>query len=149
MANRMRPYQHWDLIELGDTLTQHVERLSCADEMKRIWIDLINEAIKSKDWNVLQDYNGCTMFQDHLHPDPACFIHDYSWITGRGGAVSDRVFYHMMLAEGMTKSMARFRWFAVRCGWVFYFYWKYIKQRKLKPVSKNMARMDQFLKDLK
>lgn len=146
MKKRLAPYQHWDLNELKDTLELHVNRLSCGSHTKRLWIKLIDDAFRSERWDVLKQYNGCTMLQDHLHPDPACFIHDFMWITGHGGAVSDRIFYNCMISEGMNGGKSWRRWLGVRIGWLCYFQWKYMKNRTLVPISKNMIEFDNHFK---
>jgi len=147
MKKRLMPYQHWNRNELRDTLENHVERFCVSERFKSHWTKLIGDAFRSEHWNVLDDYNGCTMLQDHLHPDPACFVHDFMWITGHGGVVSDRIFYHCMISEGMPPKKAWRRWFGVRVGWYCFFMWKYLSKRDLKPITKTMADFDKYLKN--
>lgn len=142
---RLKPYSNWTRTELAKTLITHINRLEIDKELKVLWIDLVNEAFDSKDWNVLEDYNGCTVVQDFFHPCPACFVHDYMGITGRGGRVSDRIFYHLMIAEGMPNGKSKRRWFAVRVAWYGYFLWKHIVRRSLKPTTRAMIALDKYL----
>jgi hypothetical protein len=113
--------------------------------LKTLWKGIIIESFESDRWDVIADYNGCTAVQDMFHPCPACFVHDYSWISGMGGRVADRVFYGLMLAEGMKKSKARFRWFAVRVGWFSYFRWKYVFRRNWRQPSDLLIELDIYL----
>lgn len=143
---RMKPYQMWNKLEMRDMLETHVDRLDLPDAFKMHWIRLIYDAFRSGQWNVLHDYNGCSLVQDLLHPDPACFVHDFMMITGHGGTVCDRIFYHCMIATGMAPSKAWRRWFAVRVGWFCFYMWKYMVKRRLKPITKTMADFDKYLK---
>lgn len=138
---RLRPYMNWTEDELLSTLVSHVKRLNIPEELRDLWIVVIEESFESPYWNVIQDYNGCTIVQDHFHPCPACFVHDYMWIAGCGGRISDRIFLKLMEAEGMSKNKSRFRWFGVRVGWVCYFYWSNIKRRNLKNPTPNMVKL--------
>jgi hypothetical protein len=109
-----------------------------------LWCALIEEAFKTKDWDIIGEYNGCTVVQDYFHPCPACFLHDYMWITGRGGLMSDNIFYHLMIVEGIGKKKAWRRWLAVRTGWYFYYMWKYIIKRNWKMPTQTMRDLDQY-----
>jgi|GEM_PF-2819146 len=146
--NRLLPYSHWTLAELHTKLKHIV--LDFATEgtidvtLRNFWTSLIQEAIDSKDWNPIQEFNGCTIVQDMFHPCPACFVHDYMWITGHGGKIADNIFFHLMIAEGMKKSKARRRWFAVRIGWFTWFRWKSIKSRNLSKPTMTMERLNNY-----
>ncbi len=146
MANkRLRPYSTWTPKELRLKLESDINyKLDIPYELKKLWIDIIREAFLSEDWNIIEDYNGCTLVQDQLHPCPACFVHDYMWITGHGGAMADNIFYEMMLAEGMTKAKAKRRWFGVRVGWFAYFRWKYIITRKYQQPTLAMVKLNEY-----
>lgn len=143
--NRLRPYKNWDKEELRLTLRNHVDRLQLDAVLTAAWHNVIEEAFISPYWDVIEDYNGCTIVQDYFHPCPACFVHDYMWIAGYGGVLSDKIFYNLMLAEGMPKGKSMFRWFGVRVGWIFYFYWRNIKKRKLKVPTNLMYELHRVL----
>ena len=143
---KLTPYTNWTKKELQYSLKVHVSRLDINHELKDLWKDLIDEAFQSEFWNVIYDFNGCTLVQDMFHPCPACFVHDYMWISGHGGYISDRIFFNLMISEGMSKSKATRRWFAVRVGWYFSFMWKYILQKKYMNPTEKMIKIDQYFK---
>lgn len=144
--DRLKPYTSWTVEELEDKLIKDVYSIdSIGIRFKRLWIDLIKEGFQDDNWNVLNDYNGCTIVQDFKHPDPACFCHDYMWITGHGGAKSDRIFKALMKAEGMPKAKINRRWFGVRVGWIFGFYWKYKIKGTLKKPTKAMINILNYI----
>lgn len=145
-VSKNTPYKNWSDKELRHTLIDHIHRLKLESKLTELWIDIVNEAHLSDQWNMIEDYNGCSIVQDMFHPCPACFVHDYMWISGRGGKVSDRIFYHLMIAEGMRKSKAWRRWLAVRVGWIFFYQWKYIIKRKWMNPTKAMLNLNKYFK---
>lgn len=90
--------------------------------------ELIFEAIKSNEWALKTDYDGCTGVSDlnHLGFPFDCLVHDFHWITGRGGALSDKIFYDLMIARGVPKWRARKRYLGVRLGWFGFYKWKHL-----------------------
>lgn len=144
---RLTQYRNWTKKELRHALKTHVARLSIDGQLTNLWIDIIDEAFESEYWNVIDDFNGCTLVQDHFHPCPACFVHDYMWISGHGGYISDRIFFNLMRSEGMTKSKSTRRWFAVRVGWYFGYMWKYIFSRKFMNPTDKMIEIDNYFKN--
>lgn len=140
------PYRNWTERELKDTIIIHLNRIDTNPLFKRMWKDLVNEAFESKDWKVISDYNGCTMLQDFFHPCPACFVHDYMWVTGHGGRMSDRIFKACMKAEGMSNYSSNVRWFGVRLGWIFGYYWKYKLKGQLKKPTDAMKEINKFIR---
>lgn len=145
--SRLKPYRNWTKNELKDVLLKHVNRMELSSLLRILWIDLILEAFESNYWNVIQDYNGCTIVQDWLHPDPACFCHDYMWISGHGGKLSDEIFKALMIAEGMPKGKLTRRKFAVRMGWIFGFKWKYKAKRTQKEPTKAMINLHNYIQN--
>lgn len=143
--SRVMPYKNWTEDELKLKFIRDVHGMQIAPGLKTLWTNIILEAFDSERWNVIRDYNGCTAVEDMFHPCPACFVHDYSWLTGMGGKVADNVFYGLMLAEGMNKSKAYRRWFAVRVGWFSYFRWKYVFNRNWRLPTNNLHELDIYL----
>ena len=127
--SRFSPYQYWTRTQLAEQLTSLSFALNMSKEIRH----LIEEAINSKDWDPLMDFDGCTIVQDMYHPCISCFLHDYLAQTGQGGAENDELFYYLMLEEGLKDSKAKRRWFGVRVGWIFWLKWKSINKRNLKP----------------
>ena len=145
----MRPYELWEAEELRELSIDHVKRLKVANHLERLWVALINEAFESKYWNPIKDYNGCTIVQDTKHPSMACLCHDYMWISGHGGFVADRIFYELMIAQGVGKGRAVRRWLMVRLGWYLFYMWKYILKRKFMKPTKAMIDIDTYLQYIK
>lgn len=148
-GGRLEPYKNWNNQELKETLLLHVNRLAINPELRHLWRELIHDAFNNKKWSPMIDYNGCTAVQDYGHPDLACFVHDYMWICGHGGRMSDRIFYHLMRASGMTKPQALRRWVAVRIGWFTWFMWKYIKRRNWEQPTDAMKNMNNYIVSLR
>lgn len=139
-----KPYKNWTKKELERTLVRHVGRLDISEGLKFNWTALITEAFKS-DWDPIEDYNGCSVVQDYFHPCPACFCHDYMWINGHGGKMSDVIFYHLMIAEGMKQQKAKRRFYGVRLAWVFFYKWNYLICRKINGNTEAMKRLFDYL----
>jgi len=146
--NRLRPYQNWNEKEFKDIMIRHIKGLIIDVKLKNLWIELITDAFNSENWDVLNDYNGCTIVQDYLQPSMSCFCHDFMWITGHGGIMADRIFKFLMKAQGLPKGKANRRWFGVRVGWIFGFYWKYKFKGELKPPTKSMINLNNYIKNL-
>lgn len=82
----------------------------------------VMEALDSKEWNWQEDCDGCTFISENWEGIyPPCLVHDYMWITGRGGYQSDLIFLDLMLEYKLPKLKAYFRFFAVRLAWVLYY----------------------------
>lgn len=139
------PYQYWTKDELKKKLIDHINKINPPKTFKNHWITLVHDACNSYEWDVISQYNGCTIVQDLIHPCPACFCHDFMWISGHGGKVSDYIFKELMLAEGMKKCKAKRRFIGVRVGWFFWFKWK----RKQQKPTKNMMQFYKYLKNRK
>lgn len=146
---RTAPYSNWQPEHLERVIVRHIKQQDVSDLFKAHWITLIKEAFNSTSWNVCQDFDGCTLVQDFKHPSLACLPHDYMWICGHGGPMADRIFYNLMIAEGMNKNKAFRRWLAVRVAWIVFFQWKNIIKRNWKKPTKAMIDFDNFLKDPK
>lgn len=141
----MKPYKNWTNNELRYTLIKHVYRICGESDFSELWVDLIKEAFDSNEWKIRDQYDGCTLVQDYYHPCPACFVHDYMCQTGRGGVMCDRIFKTCMEAEGMPKWKINVRWFAVRCYFVCYSFWKYVNLRELKKHSNAMLKINEYI----
>jgi hypothetical protein len=144
---RLKPYQNWEEKELRTKLIKDVANLNIDDTLVLLWANIIKEAFNDKSWNVIEDYNGCTAVQDYIHPCPACFVHDYMWITGHGGAMADRIFYYLMRAEGMPANKSKRRWFAVRFMWYVGYMWKYIITRNWEPPTNSMLALNKYFEE--
>ena len=92
------------------------------------FIDLIQLAMNSKDWDWFRDSDGCTLAPNYWPTNfhPACLVHDYHWRTGRGGYWSDRIFLELMKIYSIPKWQRLTRFALVRFGWFAFFKWKHL-----------------------
>jgi hypothetical protein len=127
------PYQEWTRDEFMSQLEKHEEIMNLSTSMLRYY----RHMVYSEAWNPQIQFNGCSIVQDSYHPDPNCFNHDYAWVTGQGGYLSDRLFYVCMVASGMGKSRAKARWIFVRIGWLGYYKWKHLAARNVNPICEE------------
>lgn len=139
--DRLIPYRYWTKPQFKKAILTNLDYLNVPIELHNLWRDLIIEGLNSKEWDSLIDYNGCTIVQDILHPCPACFCHDYMWISGHGGKDSDKLFKLFMSFEPMSKAKINRRWLGVRIGWFLWFKWK----RKNKGNTKAMINLISYL----
>lgn len=113
------PYAYWSRGELYEKLLP--QALDTGVKTR-----ILKEACYDDRWIPSRDFNGCSVIQDPLHPYLPCFIHDYRWVTGQGGNLSDIEFRNNLIKAGLSKVKAWRFYFAVRLGWLFYFKWKYL-----------------------
>lgn len=120
----MKPYVNYTNTELKELLIQQHGFTNAPDYI----IDLIEMAFQDS-WNPVMEFDGCTVVEDFTHPDVACFIHDWLWVTGKGGEFSNKLFYKLMRWGGMSKQISRRRYIAVKLAWNFWFRFK----KRLEP----------------
>lgn len=138
-----RPYAFWTRKELSYHLFKQADAIKAPDWVRKI----IEEAVNDESWEPTKDFDGCSIVQDIYHPCVACFIHDYLWKTGRGGSLSDFIFYQIMLIDGTGKKRAKRRWLGVRLGWILKFKWKHLMNRNIEPFSEIMLEVLKMRKD--
>ncbi len=82
----------------------------------------IRQTVFDPRWNPCEDYDGCTLVQDPIHPFYPCFRHDYERIVlDRSG---DKDFKGNLLQYGMKKFKANLWFVVVRLHWILYARWK-------------------------
>ena len=115
------PYKYWNRSQLFEHLKAQLDdkRLLDADTF-----ELLEKAVYDDKWNPSEQYNGCNVVQDDLHPFFPCFIHDWRWITNQNTKEADYEFYYHLKQMGYTEAKARLYYIAVRLGWIFYYKWK-------------------------
>ena len=135
MKKPYQPYSFWD----RPSFQYHFEKQLKSFAPNIEWIKrIVQEAIDSEDWIPEVDFNGCSFVEDRYHPCMACFIHDWLWHTGRGGAVADSIFYDLMLVDGSSSFKAWWRWAGVRCTWFTYYKWKYMAKKVKRAKTEGM-----------
>lgn len=112
------PYRYWNRYQLFN----HCEKI-CIDNNALDLIDELKEIIFSDKWNPMENYNGCNVVQDRFHPYPPCLIHDYRWLVGEGGKMSDIEFRNNLRKFGASKVRSNLMYIGVRLGWIFYYKW--------------------------
>ena len=124
LKSRYSPYSNWSISEFQSHLERQAVNMSheYGEEYFGMLYDCINDVVSvSDDWDVLNDYDGCSFVQDNKHPDIACSFHDCMWLTGQGGYISDKLFLYMMRESGYSWTKRNFRFALVRIGWVFWY----------------------------
>jgi len=115
-----KPYQNWSRDQLyAHLLTQCLNFSYNEDFMEEIRVMVYDNR-----WNPSEDFNGCNVVQDHLHPFLPCFIHDYRWVVNKGGLWTDEEFYDNLIKCGVSKTRAVLYFVAVHSAWLLYFKWK-------------------------
>jgi hypothetical protein len=115
-----QPYKYWTRDQLYAHLITQCLNFSYSEydiaEIKRMVYD--------PNWNPSEDFNGCNVVQDHLHPFLPCFVHDYRWVVGEGGIKSDEEFHANLIKCGVSRVRAILYFVAVRIGWLLFYKWK-------------------------
>ena len=119
-----QPYKYWTRERLLDHVANQCEGLGKSDLIPMFW-----DIIFDSRWNPIEDYNGCNLIQDKLHPFPPCLKHDFDWMVLGGGVKYDREFMEFCKVFGETPCKARLNFVGVRIGWMFYYKWQKIWKR--------------------
>lgn len=102
--------------------------------------NVILEALNSSEWDWFHDCDGCTMVADYWPSKfhPACLVHDFYWVTGRGGKEADLIFKEIMKAYALPPSLYIRRYIGVRVGWFAFYKWKHLVKGNKKPLTPAM-----------
>lgn len=119
-----KPYKYWTREKLLNHVAEQCEGIGRAD-----LVTMFGDIIFDTRWNPLEDYNGCNVIQDRLHPYPPCLKHDFDWLVNGGGIKYDKEFMELCKAFGDSKYKAKLNFIGVRVGWLFYYKWKKIWKR--------------------
>jgi len=108
-----KPYINWT----REQLFEHLE-VQC----KEYDYDLtaLFTSVYDKRWIPSEDYNGCNVVQDDIHPFYPCFIHDYRWIIEGRTNNADIEFRNNLRKFGYSRIKALIYYCAVRVGSVFF-----------------------------
>jgi hypothetical protein len=116
----MKPYKFWD----RDQLYAHLIKQALFYGYTEYDIDVIRKIVYDSRWNPSEDFNGCNVVQDHLHPFLPCFIHDYRWVVSGGGVWTDEEFHANLIKCRVSRVRAILYFVSVRIGWVLFYKWK-------------------------
>ena len=117
----MRPYKFWNRNQLFAHLKAQLNYYSLLDDYM---FSLLKDAVYDERWNPSEDFNGCNVVQDEIHPFFPCFIHDWRWITNQDAKEADYEFYYHLKKFRVNEFKARVYYIGVRLGWLCYFKWK-------------------------
>lgn len=118
---KMLPYKNYTNVEMYDLLILQTRGIEI---MKQIKLRKLIGLAFADNWSPVNDFDGCTVVQDDNHPSLSCFVHDWLWITGKGGKASNKLFYDLMLATGVSKGMALTRYYGVQIAWYLVYRFK-------------------------
>lgn len=121
----MKPYKDYTQKEFKDLVYSHLNRLSYT---KHSYLYRLVELSFNDLWTPHLQFDGCTLVQDWHHPDLACFIHDWLYLTGKRTQFANKVFKHIMIDIGVPKKKAQRRYLAVSAA--YFCYYKWLRQRK-------------------
>ena len=120
----MTPYRDWTRNEIFWKLKKQVVDYHANND----YMDYtIKNACFDERWNPMEEYNGCTLVQDDIHPFLPCFIHDWRWVTRQDVPASNIEFKENLLAFGYSKFKAQLYYIAVTLGYYLYFKYKHKK----------------------
>lgn len=101
--------------------------------------EVILEAFDSKEWDILE-MDGCTSVAD-FWPNkftPSCTPHDFHYMTGRGGWLSNRLFTEINKCYALAPRSIKIRHTGVTVAWWAFFKWKHLFKGNVKPYTPAM-----------
>jgi len=119
-----KPYKYWTREELFNHVTNQ-----CIEMGNDDLISIFGDIIFDKRWNPMENYNGCNIIADRLHPFPPCLKHDFDWLVLGGGIKYDREFKELCHSFGASKFKSKLNFIGVRIGWIFFYKWSKIWKR--------------------
>ena len=114
------PYIFWNRNQLFNHLKAQLEYYSLLDADM---YSLLKNAVFDERWNPSEQFNGCNLVQDDLHPFFPCFIHDWRWITNQDAKEADYEFYYHLKKFKVNEVRARLYYIGVRLGYLCYYKW--------------------------
>ena len=98
-------------------------------------------------WDIF-NMDGCTLAADYWPTKwaPSCTPHDFHFITGRGGWLSNRIFTEINKCYAMPPSQVKARHFAVTAGWWLWYKWKHLKAGNVNKITPAMGAALEFYK---
>jgi hypothetical protein len=117
------------------------------NKLPEVIMNLFLEAWGSSFW-VEYGYNGKSFISDKYEPRIGSFIHDYMSRTGRGGKISDSIFYYLERKTGTGLIKGTLQYSGVRIGSQFFNLRDRITRRKKEP-TENMIKVYRYIKNIK
>ena len=116
-----KPYKYWSRNDLFWKLREQAVDVSYCDADV---LYTIKSACYDNRWNPSEEFNGCNVVQDDLHPFLPCFLHDWRWITNQNTLLADQEFKKNLLIFGYFNFKASLYYYGVRLGWLLWYKWK-------------------------
>lgn len=100
----------------------------------------------------IYEMDGCTAVAD-FWPNrftPSCTPHDFHYVTGRGGWVSNRLFTEINKIYALPPGVVKRRHIGVTVAWWAWFKWKHLLKGNVKQITPAMrAALDYYKKSPK
>lgn len=139
---RLKPYKNWTNQEIRGRLAKEIESLNTSEVAKSKIRVLVDMSLRDKVWNPSEDFDGCTVVQDTTHPDVACYLHDWLFIS-KYFDIANELFKLIMEMQPMTKRKCKIRYWAVKIATV------YFKFTKKKYSSFQKSEIKEIIKSIK
>ena len=117
---RKKPYINWTRQELYEHLIRQLKSNGLLPTYK----EAAYSACFDPRWNPLEQFDGCTLVQDEIHPFFPCFMHDYRCIVLGWSNEYDLAFRDDLIKFGFKKWKANLYYLGVRVGYYAYYKWK-------------------------
>lgn len=138
----MRPYKTWDTQDLKSNLLNQVKFYDLPP-----WVDmLLRESFDFRQWNPQKQFDGCTIVQDPDHPCIACWLHDFWWLTGRGGWLSNVLFQRILKLTDVNWYQRNKNFLGVTIGWYAGYKWKHLIKGNVSKPTQGMLYAKRYLK---
>ena len=112
-----------------------------------VYQEMILESFDARDWDIMK-MDGCTGVFDYWpnKMSPACTPHDFQFTSGRGGHVSNVLFYEVCKMYTLPAAKSYRRYIGTRIGWALWFKWKHKRAGNVKPITEKMRLAFEFTK---
>lgn len=112
--------------------------------------DVILEAFDqglAGEWDIL-GMDGCTAVADYWPNKwtPSCTPHDFQFITGRGGKLSNRLFTEINKCYSLPPTKVKKRHIGVTVAWWAFFKWKHLIKGNVNPITPAMEKALDYYK---
>ena len=111
-------------------------------------IEAFDEGLAGK-WDIMA-MDGCTLVSDYWPTkwSPSCTPHDFHYITGRGGWLSDRIFTEINKCYALPPHVVTKRHIGGTVAWWAWFKWKHLFKGNVKPYTPAMLKaLDYYRKN--
>lgn len=113
---------------------------------KAVILESFDEGLKGN-WDIW-NMDGCTLVKDYWPNkfSPSCTPHDFHYLTGRGGWLSDRLMTEINKCYALPPSVVKIRFWGVRIAWTLWFKWKHLFKRNVNLYTPAMLKALDYYK---